>query len=468
MSLPLFVAVLRRRVWWLTVAVLLGIAAASGISLLTTPLYRAEASVFVSVDGGSTASDLSQGGSFAEARVASYAALVKSPSVLEAAARSAHVEEGVDALERSVTTTNRSDTVILRIAATQSDPERAAALANAVAEQTVSLIDEIEKTDVVGESLVKLSIYERAQPPSAPASPRIAANLALGVLLGLVVGIGSALLRETVDTKIRTVDELRTLSEKTVLAEIPVAEGITDLAAVDDEQRFSETAEAFRQLRTHLTFTNLDGGPQVVVVTSAVPGEGKSSVSVNLALMLAQNGHRTLLIDADLRRPTVSNVLGIESRVGLSTVLTHQVELEDALQLVGRSGLHVLSAGRVPPNPSELLSSPQMRLLLDAVKSEYDHIVIDAPPVLPVTDPAVLAAHASGVLFVSSVDGRVTRGEVTQALSTVDAVGARILGVVANRATAQRRPASYYGYEAVTPVSESPRRARRAADGTSS
>ncbi|PYY33959.1 MULTISPECIES: polysaccharide biosynthesis tyrosine autokinase [unclassified Curtobacterium] len=463
MSLAQFLAVIRRRHWLLTMLTLLGVTGGVTLSLLATPLYRAEAQMFVSVDGGSTASDLSQGGSFSESRVASYAKLSTSTAILRAAAREAGVEAAPSELERAVRTTTNADTVIMSIAATQPDPEKAAALADAIAAQTIELVGDLEKTDALGESLVKLSVYQKAEVPTAPASPRVPVDIAVGALIGLALGIGSALLRETMDTKVRSVDQVASASGKSVLAEIPVSDDIATIALTSSGGQFSSTAEAYRQLRTHLTFTNLDGDCQVIVVTSSLAGEGKSTTASNLALMLAQNGHRTLLVDADLRRPSVADILGIEGSVGLSTVLAHQVELDDAIQVVGEGGLRVLTSGQVPPNPSELLSSRQMQLVVQTASVSFDYVIIDAPPALPVTDPAVLGASASGVLFVASVDGRVKMGDIGRAVSKVDAVGARVLGVVANRVRVGHRPESYSYYATARPQSESPRRARRAA-----
>ncbi|WP_267423478.1 MULTISPECIES: polysaccharide biosynthesis tyrosine autokinase [unclassified Curtobacterium] len=465
MTLQQFLTVLRRRRWWVALITLLGVGTGVGVSLVMTPVFRATTSVFVSVSGGASVTDLSQGGNFSEARVASYAELVSAPRVLRAAAERAGVDRSVADLERTVSATTSADTVILTLSVADPSAKDAAALANAVARELIHVVDQIETADDTGSALVKLSVYQPADRPTEPVSPRVPVNIALGVLLGLGVGIAAALLRETVDTKVRSVDALRRVTDASVLAEIPLDDRTSRTPLIEAANAYSGRAESFRQLRTHLTFTNLEGGSQSVVVTSSVPGEGKSSTAVDLALMLAHNGHRVVLIDADLRRPAASGYLGVESSVGLSTVLTHQVELEDALQVVGERGLHVLAAGRVPPNPSELLGSRQMELLLSTVREQYDYVVIDAPPVLPVTDPAVIAALSSGVLFVTSVDGRATTGEVAQALSTLESVGARVLGVVANRVKGLR-PSNYYGYAPSAEPTESPRRASRRARGT--
>ncbi|PYY39094.1 MULTISPECIES: polysaccharide biosynthesis tyrosine autokinase [unclassified Curtobacterium] len=461
MTLAQFFAVVRRRRWWIVLTVGIGIGSGVVVSALQVPQFRAESSVFVSV-GGATVTDLTQGGTFSEARVASYVQLAQSPRVLSAAAHRAGVRGDVAVLRSKVQAEAVSDTVILSISATDTDQAKAASLANAVAHELVEAVAGIERTDDHGRPLVELSVFQQAQEPSRPISPRPAVNAVLGVIGGLGSGIAIALVLETVDTKLRSVEALRQIGKRSVLAEIPVDPQAATSPLIDVDNRYSERAEQFRQLRTHLTFTNVDGGSQAIVVTSALPGEGKSSTAVNLSLMLAQSGHRVVLVDADLRRPSTGDYLGLESGVGLSTVLTHQVELADALQRHGADELHVLASGRVPPNPSELLESRTMEVLIADLHQHFDYVIIDAPPVLPVTDPTVLATRVNGVLFVASVDGRVTSHAVQSALGRLDAVGARVVGTVANRVRLGRKTAQYYGYQPTAPRSERPRRSRKA------
>ncbi len=460
MTLAQFIAVVRRRRWIVLPTALVGVGVGLLLALVQPPLYRAEASVFVSV-GGATVTDLSQGNTFSESRVASYVQLANSPRVLLAAAQRAGVRRDVEVLRSRVQAAAVSDTVILAISATDGDPAKAAALADAVAAELVDVVDQIERADDRGRPLVELSVFQHAQEPDDPASPRPAVNAVLGLIAGLGVGVAIALVLETIDTKLRSVDALRQVGGRSVLAEIPLDEDALTSPLIDVDNRYSERAEQFRQLRTHLTFTNIDGGSQAIVVTSATPGEGKSSTAVNLALMLAQSGQRVVLVDADLRRPSTGEYLGLESSVGLSTLLTHQVELGDVLQPYGSSGLHVLASGRVPPNPSELLGSRTMEVLVADLKRLFDFVVIDAPPVLPVTDPTVLASRVNGVLFVASVDGRVSNHAVQAALLRLDAVGARVLGTVANRVRVGRKAAQYYGYEPAVRGDERPRRFSR-------
>jgi capsular exopolysaccharide synthesis family protein len=462
MTLAQFIDVLRQR-WASVVAVLvLAVGVAAAVSAVQAPQYRASSEVFVSVAASGSVNDLSQGNNFSAARVKSYEALAVTPRVLGLAARQLDLPAGTD-LGGKVTAASTNETVLISISATDGSPTQAAAIANAVMDQLVKVVEQVEESASAADNLVHLSVFQRATAPSAPFAPRLPVNIAIGVLAGLALGVAQAVLREVLDTRLRSFEALRRLTTASVLGEFTEDDTIAKEPLVSVDNRYSTRAEAFRQLRTHLTYTNLDGDAQSIVVTSATPGEGKSSTAVNLALMLAQNGSRVILVDADLRRPTTGTYLGIESRVGLSTVLTRQVALDDALQEVGADNpLHVLAAGRVPPNPSELLSSSRMVDLVRELESRYEYVVVDAPPMLPVTDPAVLGAICSGVLLVVSVNGQTKRADFTAAEQTVHQVGARLLGLVVNRLPAQRRAKTYYNYEPSAPVSESPRRASRA------
>lgn len=462
MTLAQFIDVLRHRWLSITTVLVLGAGLAAAVSAVQPPQYRASSEVFVSVAGGASVAELSQGNTFSAARVKSYEALAVTPQVLRQAARQLGLPAGTG-LSGAVTAAAKRDTVLITITATDTSPSQAAAIANAVTDQLVKVVEQVENAKSASSDLVHLSVFQRATPPLAPFAPRPLVNVAIGILAGLALGVAQAVLREVLDTRLRSFEALRRLTNASVLGEFAVDETVAKEPLVSVDNRYSTRAEAFRQLRTHLTYTNLDGDAQSIVVTSATPGEGKSSTAVNLALMLAQNGSRVVLVDADLRRPTTGTYLGIESRVGLSTVLTRQVSLDDALQEVGAdTPLHVLAAGRVPPNPSELLSSSRMVDLVRTLESRYEYVIIDAPPMLPVTDPAVLGAICSGVLLVVSVNGQTKRADFTAAERTLHQVDARLLGLVVNRLPPSRRAKSYYNYEPSAPVSESPRRASRA------
>ena len=210
-------------------------------------------------------------------------------------------------------------------------------------------------------------------------------------------------------------------------------------------------------LRTNLQFVDIDAATKVFVVSSALPGEGKTTTSVNLALTLAQTGQKTLLIECDLRRPKATHALGMDNSVGVTTVLLGKVSFEDALQEDPGSGLAVLGSGAIPPNPAELLQSRAMTELLDRARERFDTVIIDAPPLLPVTDAALLGVHADGAIVVVA-HGRTTKEQLSQAADRLEQVDASLVGLVLNMAPAKNRGGGYgygYGY-GYAPESEQP------------
>ncbi|WP_189337473.1 polysaccharide biosynthesis tyrosine autokinase [Arthrobacter sp. AFG7.2] len=442
MDLRDFIRVVRLR-WLAIVAIIvIGLALASAYTFLQTPLYKAESQLFVSVKAGDSALDVSQGNAFAEKRVLSYVSLATSVRVLDAVARELDLSGGAEALVEKVTATTPSQTVLIEIAATDPDPALAARIANSGAEQLIRAVNEVEDVDVV-----RLSVFQEAAVPDAPSSPRVRLNLALGIFLGLLVGFGYVLLRQVLDTGIRTQADVGRAVKAGILGTFTFDASVKDEPVIVQGDVFSPRAEGFRQLRTNLRFTHVAGGAQTVVVSSSVPGEGKTLIATNLAIMLAESGTRVLLVDADLRRPRVAEYLGLDGSVGLSGVLSHSVTLEDAIQKWGPDGaLHVLPSGSTVSNPSELLGSPNMEKLIARTETAYEVVVIDTPPLLPVTDPAILGAKASGVVLVVSADGRTTRGDVSQAVVNLEAVGAQLLGVVVNQIDKAAVSKSHYAY----------------------
>jgi capsular exopolysaccharide synthesis family protein len=202
-------------------------------------------------------------------------------------------------------------------------------------------------------------------------------------------------------------------------------------------------AEAFRTMRTNLQFDDVDHELGSVVITSSIAGEGKSTTCCNLAISLAQAGTRVILVEADLRRPKVADYMGLEGAIGLTNVLVGNLHIDDALQAWGNGNLHVLASGQLPPNPSELLGSQQMEHLLRELEGRADIVLIDAPPILPVTDAAVLSVMTSGVVMVVSAE-KTRRDQVKRAASGITGVGGVILGTVFNKVP--KRGAESYGY----------------------
>lgn len=206
----------------------------------------------------------------------------------------------------------------------------------------------------------------------------------------------------------------------------------------------SVVAEAFRTLRTNIQFSSLDNELKTIVVTSTQPGEGKSTVLVNLAVTMAQSGKKVVLLDCDLRKPTIHRKLGVPNKNGLTTLLSKEKSLQECLQLLNVPNLYIITSGPIPPNPAELLGSKRMKSLLQELKEHFDVILIDAPPVLAVTDSQILSTLTDGVLFVTSY-GTTEKDAVVRAKELIEKVGGKILGVVLNKMPNDAK-GSYTGY----------------------
>jgi non-specific protein-tyrosine kinase len=271
--------------------------------------------------------------------------------------------------------------------------------------------------------------------------------LALGFVAGLAVGVAMALTRNALDTSVKSPEALRDASGAPNLGTIAHDAQVPRRPLTVHEDPQSPRAEAFRQLRTNLQFVDVDKPRKVIVVTSSMPTEGKTTTVTNLAIALASAGTRVLLIEGDLRRPKVADLLGLERAVGLTSVLSGRVEVEEVIQPWGGALFDVLASGPLPPNPSELLASRQMEALLGALRERYDAVLIDTPPLLPVTDAAAVAPATDGVLLVCRFR-RTSRPQVESAAAALDAVGARVLGTVFTMvpSSGPRAYAQYNGY----------------------
>ena len=429
MELKDYIRILRKR--WIVIVALtvVAVVGAGAASVLTTPLYKATTQVFVSTNqGGSTASDLNAGGSFTLQRVQSYAQAVGTAIVLQPVIRSLNLDLTVEELAGMVEATAPANTVTLNIAVTSPDPDSAAAIANAIGETLPDVVDEIEKSDEGGDSPVKISTLQPAVVPIEADSPNNKLNLALGLLVGLALGIGLAVLLEVLDTRIRSIRDIESLTDLTVIGGIAFDPDAAKNPLVVQADPKSPRAESFRTLRTNVQFVMVERRNSFVV-TSSLPGEGKTTTSTNLAITLSQLGSRVLLVDADLRRPKVSEYLGIEGAVGLTDVLVGRAEFEDVVQEWGVSNLHVLPAGQVPPNPSELLGSHTMVDLLARFESDYDIVIFDSAPLLPVTDAAILARVTGGAIIVAAA-GKTHKNQFQAGLKNLVNVDAPVMGVI--------------------------------------
>ncbi len=433
------------RQWRIIVAVLMtAVAAASVLTVRATPQYQSHARLFISTSDQS-ASEAFQGGTFAIQRVSSYADLVNGQEL---------ASRVVDALDLDTTPADLSDmikasvvpdTVILDLSATDPDPRQAQRIGQAAAEQLRDFVSELETPPGKKVAPIKATIVDAADLPESAVSPQPVRTIGLGMVLGLLLGIGIAVVRELLDTTVKGSEDVEQLSEAPILGGIPFDTEATKHPLLTDLAPHSPRVEAFRILRTNLQFVDVDREKKVFVVTSSVPGEGKTSTATNTALALQTAGQRTLLIDADMRRPQLARIFSLEGSVGLTSVLLGRIDLAEAVQEHRPSGLAVLTSGSLPPNPAELLQSHAMGLLLDAARAHYDVIVIDAPPLLPVTDAALIASQADGAVVVVR-QGRTTRDQLSSAFERLRSVGARPLGVTLNMVSSRGLKGYGYGY----------------------
>lgn len=435
-----------RRSWILIAATaLIGLLAGGSASVLTQPTYTADTQLFVAIQSSGSVQELQQGNTFSQARVQSYVKTVDSPVVLQPVIETLGLPTTAEQLAKQVSASTEASTVLINISISDHSPVQAAAIAQAVAGSLVNAVDSLEKPKNGGSSPVSLSIIKPATAPTSPSSPNTRLNLLLGLLLGLGTGLAAAVIRTTMDNRIRGEADLNHITEAPLLGGIAFDQDAEKKPLLTQTPHQSPRAESFRQLRTNLQFANVSGHAKSVLVTSSVPGEGKSTTATNLSIALAQAGQSVCLIDADLRRPAVNEYLGLDRAAGLTTALVGLADVNDLLQPWGEDNLYVLASGQIPPNPSELLGSDEMKSLIARLEQAFDAVIIDAPPLLPVTDAAVLSQHVGGVLLVVGAQ-KLKRQDLERSLNALDMVGSNLLGIVMNRLPAKGPDSYAYSY----------------------
>ena len=463
MQLSELLAVIRQR-WKLIVAcVVLAAAAAAVVTLTTTPVYQANARIYLSAE---KTSGQQTGSIFAITSddLDTYVSILDTPAVLDPLRKELGLEPGHPI---QVSAQTSGTTSILNITARASDGQEAADVANEVGPQLGKVAGEFSTLlKSSGQEVVSTPI-QPATAPSRPVSPDPVRNIGLGLLAGLVLGLGLAFMRHALDTKVRGEEDIRAHSDAPMLAGLPLESRGSKRGLISvEEDPHGRHAEAVRRLRTNLMFVDVTTGRHSFVITSAVPGEGKTTTAVNLALAMADSGRRTLLVDADLRNPSVAKTLGMEGSVGLTTLLLGDADLDDVIQTWGSAGMDVLPAGPIPPNPSELLGSAPMEALLTRLMQEYDFVLIDSPPVVPVIDAVVIERLTGGLLMVVGVD-RTKKKDLTAALKQLETVGAHVSGFARNFVVS--KSSDYrYGYHSYEEQVTKDRRSARREQGRAS
>ena len=443
MELRDYFLILRRR--WLSALIvsLVVVLAVTVVSLVMTKKYTATTRLFFAVQGTVSVTDLAQGSTFAEQQMTSYALVATSPLVLDSVISKLELPTTAIELAKSVTATVPTDTVIIKIDATSTDAELAARIANSIVVELSSVVGTLAPEQSSGSQAVKATTLARAEIPQDPSSPNIVRNSILGFVLALILGVSVALLRHILDTKVRSEADVRALTDSPILGVVSYAEEMPRHPVILRDEPSSASSEAVRRLRTNLQFIDVASRPRSIVVTSSIPGEGKSTIVLNLAVSLADTGARVLLIDADLRRPSIAEYAGLEGAAGLTTVLIGRAKGADVVQPWGDGTLDILPSGPIPPNPSELLGSPAMIALLEQLTASYDMVLLDSPPILPVTDAAILSNLAGGALVIVGTD-HIHRAQLLSTIESLNTAGAHIFGVVINKVS--RQDAGGYGY----------------------
>lgn len=447
MELSDYLRVLRRNWKTIVACTTLGLMIAAAVSMVVMPTYTAKTQLFVAIQSSGSVADLQQGNTFSQARVQSYVETVGTPVVLQPVIDSLGLSLTSAQLSRNVEASADLKTVIITIRADDASPIQAAAVAQEVARSLIKAVDELESPTESGSSPVKMSVVTPASAPTERSTPNTHLNLALGLIIGLALGIGAAVVRATLDTKVRGEVELRRVTEAPILGGISFDGDATRKPLLTQVAPQSPRAESFRQIRTNLQFAHVTHNTtKAVLVTSSLPGEGKTTTATNLAIAMAESGQSVILVDADLRRPRVDEYLGLERNVGLTTVLIGMADVNDVLQPWGEHNLYVMTSGQIPPNPSELLGSNSMKDLILGLESAFDAVIIDAPPMLPVTDAAVLAQQVGGVVLVVG-SSKVKLQNVQKSLSALAMVDADLLGVVMNLLPSKGPDAYAYSYK---------------------
>ncbi|QBX55860.1 polysaccharide biosynthesis tyrosine autokinase [Nocardioides seonyuensis] len=455
MELTFYTRVLRNHWIAITAMVLVAAAAAFGWSSAQPKVYAANASGFVTSGGGGDVGLENLDDMLSKSRAASYVELAKDRATASLVIDELGLDTTASTLVGNIEVAQKPETVIIAITARAGTPQAAQDLADAWIAALATRVSSVE-AEGSGKSAqrggMRIEVSEAAELPTSPVAPQVERNVLLGAVLGALLGMGYAVARSLLDRRIRSVEDVERHKRAPVAGTVLDVGSHTGLFVTtpNGAGQASLAAEGMRRLRTNLSYMDVDNPPRALVITSPKQGDGKSTIAANLAATIAQSGQPVTLVDADLRRPRVAGLLGLDDAVGLTDVLTGRLDLADALQPhPDLPGFRILTSGPRPPNPTEILDSNAMRRVIEELRSE-GMVIIDAPPLLPVTDAAVLALETDGALVTVSA-GRTLDTDLTGALGHLDAVHARALGVVLNKVSKRTVGAgnyAYYGYDA--------------------
>lgn len=437
--------IVRQRWALIVLATLVAVGLAALYSVQATPQYKSTVRLFVSTSAPEI-EDAYRSGSFTNQRVKSYAALLSGQQNARRVIEKLDLDLEPRQLANRTTASVEPDTVVLTASVTASSAKQAQLLAQTTAEILVEQVTEVETQPGKTTAAVKATIVDDAIEPQRPISPQPVRNILLAVAVGLLLGGGLAVLREMLDTRIRSLESLRRVTgEIPLLGNIEYSKAARAKPLISGLPAHAPRVESYRILRTNLQFLNPGAPSKVYAFTSALPGAGKSTTVSNLLLTIAETNTRVLLVEGDLRRPKATEHLLIEGVVGVTTVLIGKVDLDEAIQPL-RGSASVLASGAIPPNPAELLGSDKMSAMLKELRKRYALVLIDTPPVLPVADAAIIASQSDGAILVID-HGSTTREQIQRSMERLEGAKATVIGLVVNRSPAPKRMRGYgYGY----------------------
>ena len=456
MELISYGRVIRRWAWLIILCPFVAALVAGILSFTVPKTYEAKVALLVR-PAQPLSGDPSVAALTADQILRTYASWMTKPPVLQKVIADLSLRQDTTSLSKQITVTPEPNTTILDVSVRDNDPATAMNIANTLATDFIAEVKDTQQT--TASSKDNFVVVAPAVQPTQPVFPKPLLNIGLGLFVGLIAGLGLAFLLDYLDQSVRSDEILRERTGLVPLGHIAYtpakAERRGELVALGGQ---SPVVEAYKALRTNLLFSSVDKELKTLVITSAVANEGKSRTAANLAIVLAQAGHRTLLVDADFRRPSQHRIFGRVRNIGLSNVFVQDMP-DASIFLIDEQvkDLVILASGPTPPNPSELLGSAQMKGQLERFRKAFDYVVLDTPPVNAVTDASVLAASCDAVILIVETN-KATYTGVQHAKQSLERVGARVLGSVMNKMRPEGGGYYYYqyGYGATAPNGKGP------------
>lgn len=443
-----YLGTIRKHIVTLIVTFVLVVVAACVFTAMSPVKYSTTTKLFAKYDSSSSSlnsAEQNSANSYIMSQIKSYPTLTTTQAVLQPVIEELHLNQTVNGLAGQITASNPTSTAFVNITVTSGNPKQAAEIANATA---ASLSNVVEKSLYTSgsQSAIKLSIVQPAQQPTVPSSPNWKFNVAAGVLAGLVVGVFMTLVKDKLSKTIQNEGEINEYIDAPIIGRVVEDPLLEDSKPVVVNEPGSSLAEDFRRIRTSLAFMAPVEGTncRLLVITSAEPSEGKTTTSVNVAAALAENGAKVLLVDADLRHPSVANKLDIDGSAGLAHVLSGQASVKDVVQRYWRPNLHIMPAGPKPPNASTLLNSVIMTELLNNALQKYDYVIIDTAPMVVANDAVIFVRRGGALVMVCRRD-KALKNDLEDIRQELDTLDQSVSGVIFNCAKENKKIGTVYG-----------------------